>query len=93
MADSRQGAAAAISEGKGLKRPGTLAAPFLYFLAIPAGKPVPTFPGIVLLLAAMSSFRLPLSATDGPARTGLSQTPRGDIRTPAFMPVGTAATV
>ncbi|MDE2075124.1 MAG: tRNA-guanine transglycosylase, partial [Alphaproteobacteria bacterium] len=41
----------------------------------------------------MSSFRLELSTTDGPARTGLIQTPRGDIRTPAFMPVGTAATV
>ena len=31
--------------------------------------------------------------TDGIARTGLIHTPRGDIRTPAFMPVGTAATV
>lgn len=37
------------------------------------------------------SFRL--DATDGPARTGVISTPRGDIRTPAFMPVGTAATV
>jgi queuine tRNA-ribosyltransferase len=27
------------------------------------------------------------------ARTGVLKTPRGDIRTPAFMPVGTAATV
>lgn len=34
-----------------------------------------------------------LSATDGAARTGVIATPRGDIRTPAFMPVGTAATV
>lgn len=34
-----------------------------------------------------------ISATDGRARTGVLQTPRGDIRTPAFMPVGTAATV
>ncbi len=34
-----------------------------------------------------------LNATDGKARTGVIQTPRGDIRTPAFMPVGTAATV
>ncbi|NBR91118.1 MAG: tRNA guanosine(34) transglycosylase Tgt, partial [Rhodobacteraceae bacterium] len=32
-------------------------------------------------------------ATDGQARTGVITTPRGDIRTPAFMPVGTAATV
>jgi len=29
----------------------------------------------------------------GEARTGVIRTPRGDIRTPAFMPVGTAATV
>ncbi|MBT3140857.1 tRNA guanosine(34) transglycosylase Tgt [Phaeobacter gallaeciensis] len=34
-----------------------------------------------------------LHATDGKARTGVINTPRGDIRTPAFMPVGTAATV
>ncbi len=34
-----------------------------------------------------------LTATDGAARTGILQTPRGMIRTPAFMPVGTAATV
>ncbi|NKX46457.1 tRNA guanosine(34) transglycosylase Tgt [Roseicyclus persicicus] len=37
------------------------------------------------------SFRL--SATSGKARTGVISTPRGQIRTPAFMPVGTAATV
>ncbi|WP_019954880.1 tRNA guanosine(34) transglycosylase Tgt [Yoonia vestfoldensis] len=37
------------------------------------------------------SFRL--DATDGKARTGAISTPRGEIRTPAFMPVGTAATV
>ena len=34
-----------------------------------------------------------LHATDGQARTGVINTPRGEIRTPAFMPVGTAATV
>ncbi|MFC0633092.1 tRNA guanosine(34) transglycosylase Tgt [Brevundimonas balnearis] len=34
-----------------------------------------------------------LHATDGRARTGVISTPRGEIRTPAFMPVGTAATV
>jgi len=34
-----------------------------------------------------------LNATDGAARSGVIATPRGDIRTPAFMPVGTAATV
>jgi queuine tRNA-ribosyltransferase len=41
----------------------------------------------------MSLFRLELSATEGAARTGVIHTPRGTIRTPAFMPVGTAATV
>ena len=34
-----------------------------------------------------------LHGTDGKARTGVIKTPRGDIRTPAFMPVGTVATV
>jgi queuine tRNA-ribosyltransferase len=38
-------------------------------------------------------FRFDLMATDGAARTGVIHTPRGNIRTPAFMPVGTAATV
>jgi queuine tRNA-ribosyltransferase len=38
-------------------------------------------------------FRFDLHATDGAARLGVIHTPRGDIRTPAFMPVGTAATV
>ncbi len=38
-------------------------------------------------------FQYQINATDGKARTGVIQTPRGDIRTPAFMPVGTAATV
>lgn len=38
-------------------------------------------------------FRFSLNATDGKARTGVIETPRGEIRTPAFMPVGTAATV
>ena len=38
-------------------------------------------------------FAFDLHATDGKARTGVIHTPRGDIRTPAFMPVGTAATV
>ncbi|AEI93481.1 tRNA guanosine(34) transglycosylase Tgt [Roseobacter litoralis] len=38
-------------------------------------------------------FNFDLQATDGRARTGVISTPRGDIRTPAFMPVGTAATV
>jgi queuine tRNA-ribosyltransferase len=34
-----------------------------------------------------------ISATDGGARTGVIKMARGEIRTPAFMPVGTAATV
>ncbi|WP_411958071.1 tRNA guanosine(34) transglycosylase Tgt [Paracoccus homiensis] len=38
-------------------------------------------------------FQFTLNATDGAARTGVIDTPRGQIRTPAFMPVGTAATV
>ncbi len=42
-------------------------------------------------MTAAFSFRV--DATDGKARTGLISTPRGDIRTPAFMPVGTAGTV
>lgn len=41
----------------------------------------------------MTKFGFDLQATDGAARTGVIRTPRGDIRTPAFMPVGTAATV
>ena len=42
-------------------------------------------------MAANFSFKV--AATDGVARTGAIKTPRGEIRTPAFMPVGTAATV
>lgn len=38
-------------------------------------------------------FAFILHATDGAARRGLIETPRGEIHTPAFMPVGTAATV
>ncbi|WP_416368123.1 tRNA guanosine(34) transglycosylase Tgt [Tritonibacter mobilis] len=38
-------------------------------------------------------FNFEMTATDGKARTGVIHTPRGEIRTPAFMPVGTAATV
>ena len=38
-------------------------------------------------------MKFTLLRKDGGARTGLIETPRGDIRTPAFMPVGTAATV
>ncbi len=38
-------------------------------------------------------FGFELRAQDGKARTGRIMTPRGEVRTPAFMPVGTAATV
>lgn len=38
-------------------------------------------------------FSFQVLATQGAARTGAISTPRGEIRTPAFMPVGTAATV
>ena len=38
-------------------------------------------------------FAFTLHATDGKARTGTIAMQRGEIRTPAFMPVGTAATV
>jgi len=41
----------------------------------------------------MTDLNFELLARDGAARTGIIHTPRGDIRTPAFMPVGTAATV
>lgn len=39
------------------------------------------------------TFSFDLQTIDGKARTGVVSTPRGEIRTPAFMPVGTAATV
>ena len=38
-------------------------------------------------------FSFLIAATDGKARTGTIAMRRGEIRTPAFMPVGTAATV
>ena len=41
----------------------------------------------------MARLAFEISATDGAARTGVLSTPRGDIATPAFMPVGTAGTV
>ncbi len=40
-----------------------------------------------------SRFAFTIAATDGRARTGAIRMQRGTIRTPAFMPVGTAATV
>jgi len=41
----------------------------------------------------MARFDFSIAATDGAARTGTIRMQRGEIRTPAFMPVGTAATV
>ena len=41
----------------------------------------------------IKAFSFALTAQDGRARTGAISTPRGAIRTPAFMPVGTCATV
>jgi queuine tRNA-ribosyltransferase len=41
----------------------------------------------------VTRFDFTISTTDGAARTGVIAMRRGEIRTPAFMPVGTAATV
>jgi queuine tRNA-ribosyltransferase len=41
----------------------------------------------------MPRFSFSIAATDGAARTGTIAMERGVVRTPAFMPVGTAATV
>ena len=38
-------------------------------------------------------FEFRIGATDGAARSGVIRTAHGEIRTPAFMPVGTAGTV
>jgi queuine tRNA-ribosyltransferase len=42
---------------------------------------------------AVKALDFTITATDGAARTGVLAMARGEIRTPAFMPVGTAATV
>jgi queuine tRNA-ribosyltransferase len=41
----------------------------------------------------MAAFPFSISAKDGAARTGVLTTPRGAIRTPAFMPLATAGTI
>jgi queuine tRNA-ribosyltransferase len=41
----------------------------------------------------MTTFPFEIKAREGKARTGVLKTTRGEIRTPAFMPVGTAGTV
>ncbi len=45
------------------------------------------------LIGIMLTFTLNSREPDGPARVGTIQTPHGEVRTPAFMPVGTRATV
>ncbi len=52
---------------------------------------MPLAPGHII--ASQMSVIFSISATDGHARTGTLKTAHGDIRTPAFMPVGTAGTV
>ncbi len=39
------------------------------------------------------AFEFSLTATDGQARRGVISMPRGEVHTPAFMPVGTGGTV
>src|SRR5688572_6577158 len=41
----------------------------------------------------MTGFRFDLETTEGTARRGTFTTPHGPVQTPAFMPVGTLATV
>ena len=45
------------------------------------------------IVTPTETFSFAVHARDGAARTGAITMPRGIIRTPAFMPVGTAATV
>jgi len=44
-------------------------------------------------LKTSENFEFKVLATDGAARQGEISMPRGVVRTPAFMPVGTAGTV
>jgi queuine tRNA-ribosyltransferase len=46
-----------------------------------------------MAIRTMTEFGFTLHKTDGRARLGTVHTGRGDIRTPAFMPVGTVGTV
>jgi queuine tRNA-ribosyltransferase len=41
----------------------------------------------------MSEFRFEILSQDGAARSGVLHTARGPVPTPAFMPVGTAASI
>src|SRR5213076_2215862 len=47
----------------------------------------------VLLASMTMSFSFGIEATAGAARAGIFSTPHGKVETPAFMPVGTLATV
>jgi queuine tRNA-ribosyltransferase len=49
--------------------------------------------GALGMARGVTRFSFKVSATDGAARTGTIAMQRGEIRTPAFMPVGTAGTV
>jgi queuine tRNA-ribosyltransferase len=51
------------------------------------------FRWVLLRSAPVNRFAFTASAIDGAARSGTISMHRGEIRTPAFMPVGTAATV
>src|SRR5262245_65969012 len=47
-----------------------------------------------LIINGLSSpFRFSVHATDGAARFGQCETPRGAVHTPAFMPVGTQGAI
>jgi queuine tRNA-ribosyltransferase len=47
----------------------------------------------VRLLDGLPDFPFKVEARDGAARAGVLETPRGTVRTPCFMPVGTKGTV
>ncbi len=55
----------------------------------PSSRPAPALTRFIMT----TDFSFHLLGRDGAARTGEIRMPRGVIRTPAFMPVGTAATV
>ena len=54
---------------------------------------MPVDGGPIIVRAMMKKMQFTVSATDGRARRGRLDTAHGPMETPAFMPVGTAATV
>src|SRR5690606_2806333 len=50
-------------------------------------------PGTRVVSALARDFTFEITASDGAARTGRFHLPHGVVKTPAFMPVGTQATV